>query len=422
MRSPAIGNKIVDFFTLAHKISFYPLIVAIVLWMATTLFSHSEPFRFSDSKAYWFEANALVHDGEFREPFDTGTVPTTWRPPLTGFVTSLVLRTCDDPNVVVRLQQLMFFITAICLFACMRKLNVRAGIAMLFALFYLWLPSINDVARSIMSETWFMLFVVFSIFCALCLKDSRSRSSLMLFALMCGVSAGLALLTRTVFVALIPTILILVFQLIQTKKKSIAIWLFFFAFLATLAPWTLRNYQVHHQFVFINTADGYNVYLGNVHDTATMPAKHPDRQRIEILRKRYGEIKTQKILKSRAWRYILSHKAQSLKRWGVNSIKLWLSTTSRPRPLLFRLIVVFSKFTLLALALIGFFVFRKQAEAWAFICTPVFLTIVHAMTFATWRFWIPAAPACVFLAAMIVNKWLDSCIEFSMALGRGARG
>lgn len=36
-----------------------------------------------------------------------------------------------------------------------------------------------------------------------------------------------------------------------------------FVAVACLTPWTIRNYQIHHQFVFVQTTDGYDFWIGN---------------------------------------------------------------------------------------------------------------------------------------------------------------
>jgi 4-amino-4-deoxy-L-arabinose transferase-like glycosyltransferase len=93
------------------------------------------------------------------------------------------------------------------------------------------------------------------------------------WALGLGLTAGLAVLTRAVFLGFFPVLLVLL-AVVQKRLGRRVGWTGLttaaLAFVLVLTPWTWRNYQVHHALVPISSLGGQLVLLGNnPHATGT---------------------------------------------------------------------------------------------------------------------------------------------------------
>jgi 4-amino-4-deoxy-L-arabinose transferase-like glycosyltransferase len=79
-----------------------------------------------------------------------------------------------------------------------------------------------------------------------------------------GVALGLATLTRPFTLILLPLLGVLVLFTSRSwaqRLTNLAIWTA--CFLVVIAPWTVRNYRVHGQFVLVSTNGGSTFYGGN---------------------------------------------------------------------------------------------------------------------------------------------------------------
>ncbi len=114
----------------------------------------------------------------------------------------------------------------------------------------------------LLSENLFMVLFAAAIWQILRLtKDPRNWRP----AVIGGVLLGLSALARP-----IPTLFpgVLIVWALFAKREAWGVWLraagiVTVTFLLTLAPWTIRNYQVHHRFVLISTDQGHSFILGN---------------------------------------------------------------------------------------------------------------------------------------------------------------
>ncbi len=84
-------------------------------------------------------------------------------------------------------------------------------------------------------------------------------------ACLAGVLLGLAMLTKPVAIACIPAVLVAVWLGGKSWRMRLQ-WgvLALLCAVATVAPWTMRNWQVHHRFIPLDTTAGFNFWLGNL--------------------------------------------------------------------------------------------------------------------------------------------------------------
>lgn len=114
----------------------------------------------------------------------------------------------------------------------------------------------------LLSEGLFMFLMVLALWEILKLvRNVDNRPA----AILGGVLLGLATLARPV-----PTVFpgVLVVWALCAPRHDWSRWLkavgwVTLAFVLTLAPWTIRNWQVHHRFVIVSTDQGHTFWLGN---------------------------------------------------------------------------------------------------------------------------------------------------------------
>ncbi|MBC8205410.1 MAG: glycosyltransferase family 39 protein, partial [FCB group bacterium] len=110
----------------------------------------------------------------------------------------------------------------------------------------------------LMSETILIFFLAVSVYYFVRLRDEPS----LIFAMLFGIALGLTFLTRSIVLGLIP-VFILLLWLEGLKSRFVLSILALAAFVMTISPWIIRNYNLHGQFVLLSTRGGYNIWLRN---------------------------------------------------------------------------------------------------------------------------------------------------------------
>jgi hypothetical protein len=122
------------------------------------------------------------------------------------------------------------------------------------------------------------LYIVLFLLVLLALYRLREGAG-MGMAVLLGISAGLAALTRAVILGFFPLLLGCIWlirysrDLPQWRVVLVAV----VAFVLTVAPWTYRNYLVHGAFVPVATVTGGAMLVGNnpfVHGTPAVPPEY----------------------------------------------------------------------------------------------------------------------------------------------------
>ena len=109
----------------------------------------------------------------------------------------------------------------------------------------------------LMSESLF----VFWLLAFVCLWTAAIQAKRPIVALAAGLTFGAACLTRGMLLVFLPVLLLLTWLSARgTGAWKKCVWLLFGAIIV-IAPWTWRNYQVHHALVPITTKSGYNLYI-----------------------------------------------------------------------------------------------------------------------------------------------------------------
>jgi hypothetical protein len=133
---------------------------------------------------------------------------------------------------------------------------VAAAISAIYIYFFYYAPSL-------MTETFFILGILWSFDIALCIRYTETPHTSQWILL--GLAMLMTTLTRQTFLPIIGLIGLWLWyaakgmRLKIVKGFSISIVILILG----IAPWTIRNYQVFHQFVLLNTNAGYVLFWAN---------------------------------------------------------------------------------------------------------------------------------------------------------------
>jgi 4-amino-4-deoxy-L-arabinose transferase-like glycosyltransferase len=115
-------------------------------------------------------------------------------------------------------------------------------------------------SAALMTETFFIVFVLFSLYLSLELKEKPTLGRWILL----GLGLGMASLLRQTLLLFVPFLLLWLFW--ELKKKDIRWWYFTIPVVVItllIIPWTIRNYLVYHHFLLLNSNAGYALYTSN---------------------------------------------------------------------------------------------------------------------------------------------------------------
>ncbi len=117
-------------------------------------------------------------------------------------------------------------------------------------------PDIIEISAMLMTETLYVFLVALAILCFV--KIWKAPQNLLLHSAF-GIILGATILSRPPVLLFLP--IILVFYLL--RKYYVQLILFMIFFVAVLAPWTIRNYTLYHQFIPTTLISEYNLWVGN---------------------------------------------------------------------------------------------------------------------------------------------------------------
>ena len=142
------------------------------------------------------------------------------------------------------------------------------GVGLLSAAIFAVYPTAVLYSTELLSEPLGMFLFLLHI--QLALEFARTTS--LPFALLCGLSLGLSILTRANFVIMLPLVAFWGLYQFRREPRSLmkAVAIPAVAVLA-LMPWAVRNYVAFHKFVPLSTAGGSALLQGNNRVVVTEP-------------------------------------------------------------------------------------------------------------------------------------------------------
>ncbi len=347
------------------------------------------PLSLSDSKSYWYTAGKLLDTCRFEERFSTGSTPTSWRPPMTSILLALFRWVGFQPTGVVYLNMGLVIVTLLGIAYFLGKLGIGLTLALIGSLIYILHPAVRQMTLVIMSETYFMAFLMVGFGMIARAGSAKRKRDTCLCIFLGGLCAGAALLTRTILIAFFPA---LVYSVIEFTKNSNlgrsnvqsamkGTLFFFLGFCVLVGIWQIRNARVHDRFVFISTNSSYNFYIGTVFGTSVLndPNALSD---LQEMRSELSEAEVASVLSRRTLDHISANPGIFIRGVLRKSISFWFESYN-------------SLGTAIQLLILGFAIFsfiRSPGDGMnlAMVLTLVLITLAHALTFHSPRFFIPA--------------------------------
>ena len=207
-----------------------------------------------DAADYDLLAQNLIQGRGFTEypPYE----PTSFRAPLYSFFLAGVYLIFGHSLTAVRLVQALLG-ALVCLFSVQIAARLFGSKVALFTGLGVALhPLMIYFGAWIITDTLFLALFTGTVLMALKLVEHPRAVA----AVGTGACLGLSILTRPQSVLMLP--LLLFWFILRSKETGLRAWLapallFVIATIAVLIPWTLRNYIVHGEWIFVSTQGGY---------------------------------------------------------------------------------------------------------------------------------------------------------------------
>lgn len=245
--------------------------IALFLRVGWIIVGHTYKFASTDNNfGFGWETGrlgaAIAAGRGFADPFGGHTGPTAWESPLYPYLVGGVFHffgiySRASAFVLLTVNSIFSALTCIPIFGIARRIfseKVAVGAAWTWAL----LPYVMVWCTRWVWETSFSAFLMtVLVWLTLTMADRDGLTTWIYFGALWGVAA----LDSTVLISFLPAAGIWVwYQRAKVRKKSLAgIVLCSIIFLACVAPWTVRNYETFHKFIFVRDNFGAELRLGN---------------------------------------------------------------------------------------------------------------------------------------------------------------
>jgi 4-amino-4-deoxy-L-arabinose transferase-like glycosyltransferase len=135
--------------------------------------------------------------------------------------------------------------------------RIARAAALIMALFIGQIYYTALLCSEILSQTLFLLGLYLGL-------RAVAEKRPLLWLLLSGLCTGLGVLARPVVGVIVPALLLVwLFQRVGLVRSLVSAALVSLALCLTIAPWTIRNYRVFHQFVPVSTNAGIGFWWGN---------------------------------------------------------------------------------------------------------------------------------------------------------------
>src|SRR5579863_1591223 len=208
-------------------------------------------------------ATEISRHGGFSSPFGIATGPTAWIPPIyPGMIAAIFVVMGERSNLaaatILVIQAAFSAITCIPVYAIGRRIfDQRSAVwaAWAWALF----PYEIVMPGLFVWETFLSGFLAV----LLCYLSMSERSDEASMSVGVGMLWGIAALTNTALLSLVPVFLFARYQLRQVSFERRRIATLIFVAILTVCPWTIRNWVVFRTIVPIRSNFGEELWKGN---------------------------------------------------------------------------------------------------------------------------------------------------------------
>jgi 4-amino-4-deoxy-L-arabinose transferase-like glycosyltransferase len=197
--------------------------------------------------------NLIAGDGFVSRENWFGHEMRSWRAPFYPFFLATVYALFGHSHLVVQLLQCVVgAATVVLVYRCARL--TRPAMAIGVGLVGIVYGPLAAVSSEVMTETWFVFWVVFAIY--LLIQVLSGQGPTRHLSLAAGAAVGMAALTRPVGILIGVAFGITAIWRLRRRGIRLILWVGV-AVLGVMLPWAIRNYAVHHTFVPITTHGGF---------------------------------------------------------------------------------------------------------------------------------------------------------------------
>ncbi len=373
-------------------------------------------------------------------------LPTSFRPPgypwfLAGVYWLL------GPNVF-RARMVQAFLTAghalLTYLVCKKAFNAKA--ARLSAIFVaLYIPLILYTV-GLMTENLFIPLILLAFYLLLKTRDNWPR----LFSVLAGLALGASILVRPSVTFFVPLLFLWFYFPKRDWKKAVTNFgIIAVIIVVMVTPWSIRNYNVTGQFVYLDTRTGYNLYIG-YHDegdgsfsmdaAVTMAnlliaSVQSGEEQSDVLMHNWGKDKALDFIKAHPWRAIGLVPFKFMHFWSLEQRLIIFAYSYNyignvpPVLLILILIALIAPFAfLVTFAVIGASFAGPRAKGlWLILLLIAYNTALHSVVFGEARLHFPLVPFIAMLAGYglvslgrIKAAWRSSDVGVRQAVHRRA--
>ena len=354
-----------------------------------------------DGREFHLLANVLADTGRYLQPFmylyRDRAIPTTEKPPLYPTVLAIPSALGLDSVDAHRVVSCLLGASAVVLIGLLGRRVGGPRVGLLAAAIAAVYPALWMLDASVRSESLYLPLIALVLVLAYQVTHWR-RAALL------GVAIGLAALTRSEAVLLLPLLLLAV----PRGKRLIVVA----AFAVVISPWLVRNWITFDQPTGISTNEGGLFAGANCHSAyytpligtwACFPLNDPAWGENEAVISGH--------LRGRALDYASDHAGRVPAVVGVRVLRVWdlwspssaadLEASIADRHIRAQQAAMVSLYLFVPFAIAGAVVLRRRGEPLRILLAPiVFVTLVAALSYGSTRFRVAAEPAIVVLASV----------------------
>jgi len=331
--------------------------------------------------------------------------PTSMRTPGLPLVAGVVMATCGDSVVCMRLTMCLIgalIVPAIYL-AGRVIVNVRTGLlaAVVGAGYPPWLHESGAVLTDVPAAVLGCLVVWL-------LVRAWKADSLLLVA-GAGLLAGFTTLVRPTAIAFFGAAFVWLLIVMRTWRRGLSAALVLLAgFSLLIAPWCVRNFYAHGRFVFISAKSGSELWKStNPYATGINALDKFEDNRIFFVDDSVSEAEADQIYKAAALKFIRENPGRFFELAGIKFVQFWKVWSPRVT-MLPNLVTLCCFGPVLILFLVGSFKFAlRPGPELLLLMIIVALTALHMVFTSMVRYRLPIEPLCLILALEVLAPHLE---------------
>ena len=249
-----------------HRSIYFVLAIALVLRLIAAGFWQSnldegQDFRFGDSDGYWQLAKRIGQGEPYQYNSEHARVFRT--PGYPAFLSPLFLIWNDPPVLAARIMGSILGVVSVWLVWKIAGYLFGQTTAWFSAWLACLYPGGIAISILVLAEALFVPLMLCQFLALIKSFESKSKSGFARWAILFGVTNGLACLTRPSWLLFLPFLVVGGLILYGERKRQIQIVVIGLIFTAvTMSPWWIRNYKITGKFILTTLQTGTSLYDG----------------------------------------------------------------------------------------------------------------------------------------------------------------